>query len=63
MSNIEAARFGYCIEHAKAAYAEDVRRHPNYDNGKPRCSWDALCDIAKWSWQRNPTPRDWHKES
>ncbi len=41
------------------AYEEDVRRHPNHHDGTPRPDWDKLLDIAKWSWNRNPTPRDW----
>jgi len=36
----------------RAAYEEDVRLNPTYDNGTPRCSWDDLGDVQKWSWSR-----------
>lgn len=41
------------------AYEEDRRRRGMYDNGKPRPAWENLPEIAKWSWRRNPTPRNW----
>lgn len=41
------------------AYTEDCRRKPYYHTGQRRPKWDDLPDFAKWSWQRNPTPRDW----
>jgi hypothetical protein len=47
---------------AQLAYEEDVRRRPTYDNGVPRCTWDQLPDIAQWSWEKNPTPRDWPEQ-
>ena len=43
----------------REAYKEDVRRKPTYHNGQPRKQWDDLDAIAQWSWNRNPTPRDW----
>jgi len=44
----------------REAYAEDVRRRPTYDGGAPRPAWDDLCDVARESWRRNPTPRNWN---
>lgn len=47
------------------AYEEDVRRHPNYDDGSPRHGWEELpysastVEAIHWSWERNPTPRNW----
>lgn len=46
------------------AYEEDVRRQPNYHprvDGTvlPRVPWSELSAIAKWSWEKNPTPREW----
>jgi hypothetical protein len=41
------------------AYEEDVRRKPNHHDGTSRPAWDQLSDVAQWSWERNPTPRDW----
>lgn len=43
---------------AKAVYEEDVRRWPNYDNGEPRKTWEQLSEISRWSWIRDPRPRD-----
>ena len=39
------------------AYEADVRACPAYHDGTPRSSWEGLSDIARWSWERNPTPR------
>lgn len=39
------------------AYEADVAVRPNYDGGKPRPSWQHLDEHARWSWERNPTPR------
>lgn len=41
----------------RTAYEADVRARPTYDDGSPRPTWDQLCEVAKWSWERNPTPR------
>ena len=46
------------------AYEEDVQRKPFYHprvNGAvlPRVPWGELSAIAKWSWEKNPTPREW----
>jgi len=41
------------------AYNEDVRRRPTYHTGERRPSWAQLATYAKWSWERNPTPRDY----
>lgn len=43
---------------AKAAYEEDCRRRPLYDDGAPRKSWQELGDVAQQSWYRNPTARE-----
>ena len=48
------------------AYETDCQRKPYYH---PRiygtlilrCSWQELSAIAKWSWEKNPTPRDWQE--
>ena len=43
----------------KEAYEEDVRRCPIYPhNGEQRPSWDELPDVAKCTWNKNPTPRE-----
>jgi hypothetical protein len=44
---------------ARAAYVEDCRRHPLYNDGRPRRAWEALGEIEHESWRRNPSPRDW----
>lgn len=41
----------------KAAYEEDCRRQPRYPDGRLRASWEQLPEYARWSWERNPTPR------
>lgn len=41
------------------AYEEDCRRKPVYPNGGQRIPWDRLPDHAQWSWERDPTPREW----
>lgn len=33
-------------------YEADVKRRPTYHDGTPRVSWDALDDVARWSWER-----------
>jgi len=42
---------------ARAAYEADVREMPTYHDGAPRVPWERLCAIARWSWERNPSPR------
>lgn len=44
---------------AQIAYEADCAACPAYHDGTPRKSWSALSDIARLSWERNPTPRDW----
>ena len=39
------------------AYEADVARRPLYSHGQPRRTWAELCHVARWSWERNPTPR------
>lgn len=41
------------------AYEQDVERQPNYHTGEPRRSWAALGEVERWSWERNPTPREY----
>jgi hypothetical protein len=41
------------------AYEEDVRRRPLHHDGSPRRPWSVISDVAKWSWERDPSPRDW----
>lgn len=46
------------------AYEEDVSRkpfyHPRADGTVvPRLPWDQLGAFERWSWEKNPTPRDW----
>ena len=38
------------------AYERDLQVMPNYPhNNTPRPQWDRLNEIARWSWDRNPT--------
>lgn len=39
------------------AYERDLAALPNYDDGARRPGWDQLGDVAKASWERNPTDR------
>jgi hypothetical protein len=39
------------------AYERDVEQRPFYDDGTARPTWYDLGAIARWSWERNPTPR------
>lgn len=43
---------------AQLAYEADVAQRPLYHDGSPRVGWDRLDAVARWSWERNPTPRD-----
>lgn len=40
----------------RAAYEADVADYPHYPDGTPRRTWDQLSEIARWSWERDPTP-------
>jgi hypothetical protein len=42
-----------------AAYLEDCVRKPTYHTGEPRPTWQSLDEWARWSWEREPTPRQW----
>lgn len=44
------------------AYEEDCRRCPHHHDGSPRRAWSEIGDVARWSWERNPTPRDYGTE-
>lgn len=37
------------------AYERDVQETPNYRNGQPRASWEDIGDIARQSWELNPS--------
>ena len=39
------------------AYERDLAAQPSYDGGARRKGWNQLCDVAKASWERNPTDR------
>ena len=39
------------------AYEADVRGEPFYHDGTARPGWNLLSDLARWSWDRNPTAR------
>jgi len=38
-------------------YERDLAAQPHYGDGAPRPGWDRLGDVAKDSWERNPTDR------
>lgn len=40
------------------AYETDCERRPDYHDATPRRTWANLPDYARWSWERNPTPRE-----
>jgi hypothetical protein len=42
----------------RAAYERDLAKTPRYHDGSKRPSWDKLSDIARDSWERNPTDRN-----
>lgn len=39
------------------AYEADCAVTPYYSTGQRRKRWAELADVARWSWERNPTPR------
>jgi len=41
----------------QAAYEYDVSKTPKYHTGEPRKAWNELSDVARDSWERNPTIR------
>lgn len=41
------------------AYEEDCRRSPKYADGTRRKSWDQLPRHCQWSWENDPTPREY----
>ena len=49
-----------CKTPGQLAYEEDCKRQPHYPGQhRYRLTWEELDDIAKWSWERNPTPREY----
>jgi hypothetical protein len=45
----------------QTAYELDCLRAPRYHDKTERAAWDRLPEYARWSWERNPTPRDYPK--
>jgi hypothetical protein len=43
------------------AYEHDCDLMPVYHDGTTRKTWAQLCDVARWSWNRNPAPRSYRK--
>lgn len=43
----------------QAAYEEDCARRPTYPDGAVRRTWCQLSDVVRWSWERQPTPREY----
>jgi hypothetical protein len=39
------------------AYEAELIAWPDYHDGAPRPPWERLNDLARWSWEKNPTPR------
>lgn len=39
------------------AYDADCHARPRYHDGALRKTWAELPEYARWSWERNPTPR------
>lgn len=53
---------GFRFETGREAYEDDVRRDPLFFDKTPRPSWEGLCDVARYSWNRNPTRRATYTE-
>ncbi len=45
------------------AYEADCAADPFYPDGSKRKSWAELTDVARLSWERNPTPRSKQREA
>jgi hypothetical protein len=43
------------------AYEADCERNPHHEDGSLRRTWAEIGDVARWSWERDPQPRDWTK--
>lgn len=41
----------------QVAYEAELAVKPSYHDGTLRRTWAQLSAIARWSWERNPTPR------
>lgn len=41
----------------RIAYDADCSARPTYNDNAPRKAWHELSDVARDSWERNPTPR------
>ena len=39
------------------AYEADCDADPLYPDGSKRKTWAELTDVARWSWEKLPTPR------
>lgn len=55
--NFTNASMGYIMTAGQKAYELELTVWPYYHDKQPRKTWDQLCDIAKQSWELNPTPR------
>lgn len=44
------------------AYEAELEAVPNYPDGTPRRGWHEIDDVARLSWEKNPTPR-WIKQN
>jgi len=40
------------------AYDADLAATPTYADGGKRPAWQELWEVARWSWERNPTGRN-----
>lgn len=43
----------------RLAYEADLVSCPIHEDGTQRPAWDGLSDVARWSWERNPEPREY----
>ena len=42
---------------AQLAYETDCQNKPTYPDGRRRKPWADLHEVARYSWERNTTPR------
>jgi hypothetical protein len=45
------------MSNGQRAYERDLAKRPKYHDGAARPKWNELCEVARWSWERNPTDR------
>ena len=41
----------------QTAYEAELNAKPLYHDGTARKTWAELDDLARWTWEKNPTPR------